>query len=179
MWLLTRGEQRYVLHGSHAAINDHAAASLALDKAYTALALARFGLKVPESARCLAPGKVLDHLGNDPFPQLRGLEPALMWLARRWVGVNNLILSSLHRTEWVIRGVDLLEPRSWYLVSSNHQSWADILALQRAFHRKIPFLKFFIKQELVWFPFLGIAWWALDMPFMKRYSARYLARKKE
>lgn len=77
LWLLTRGEDRYVLHGSHAAINDHAAASLALDKAYTGMALARFGFRVPKDARCLAPGKVLDHLGNDPFPELRGLEPAL------------------------------------------------------------------------------------------------------
>ena len=75
--MLERGERRYILHGSHAAINDHAAAALALDKAYTAMALARFGLSVPKSARCLAPGRVLDALGRDPFPQLRGLAPAL------------------------------------------------------------------------------------------------------
>jgi hypothetical protein len=52
----------------------------------------------------------------------------------------------------------------------------DILVLQGVLNRRIPFLKFFIKQQLVWFPILGIAWWAMDMPFMKRYSAAYLAR---
>jgi 1-acyl-sn-glycerol-3-phosphate acyltransferase len=47
------------------------------------------------------------------------------------------------------------------------------------FNRRIPFLKFFIKQQLIWFPVLGIAWWAMDMPFMKRYSKSYLAKHPE
>jgi 1-acyl-sn-glycerol-3-phosphate acyltransferase len=33
---------------------------------------------------------------------------------------------------------------------------------------RIPFLKFFLKQELIWVPVIGLAWWALDFPFMKR-----------
>jgi 1-acyl-sn-glycerol-3-phosphate acyltransferase len=53
-------------------------------------------------------------------------------------------------------------------VSSNHQSWVDILVLQRVFHGRIPFLKFFLKRELMWVPVIGLAWWALDFPFMKR-----------
>jgi 1-acyl-sn-glycerol-3-phosphate acyltransferase len=109
----------------------------------------------------------------------RALEPTLMWLAQRWVGVNNVIMSSLHRTEWVIEGVENLNRRGWYLVSSNHQSWADVLALQRAFHRRIPFLKFFVKQQLIWVPILGLAWWALDLPFMKRYSKAFLVQHPE
>jgi 1-acyl-sn-glycerol-3-phosphate acyltransferase len=40
--------------------------------------------------------------------------------------------------------------------------------LQRIFHGRIPFLKFFLKQELIWVPVIGLAWWALDFPFMKR-----------
>ena len=66
------------------------------------------------------------------------------------------------------QGVESLHPRGWYLVSSNHQSWVDILVLQRIFHGHIPFLKFFLKQELIWVPVIGLAWWALDFPFMKR-----------
>jgi 1-acyl-sn-glycerol-3-phosphate acyltransferase len=61
----------------------------------------------------------------------------------------------------------------------NHQSWVDILVLQTVFNRRVPFLKFFIKQQLIWVPFLGIAWWALDMPFMKRYTREYLERHPE
>jgi 1-acyl-sn-glycerol-3-phosphate acyltransferase len=60
------------------------------------------------------------------------------------------------------------------LVTSNHQSWVDILVLQRIFNHKIPFLKFFLKKELIWVPFIGIAWWALDFPFMRRYSRAFL-----
>ena len=115
-----------------------------------------------------------------PMPRWRrALERVLMWIAQRWVGVNNLILSSIQRTEWIIEGVETLERHDWYLVSSNHQSWADVLALQRAFHERIPFLKFFIKRELIWVPILGLAWWALDLPFMKRYSKEFLERHPE
>jgi 1-acyl-sn-glycerol-3-phosphate acyltransferase len=47
------------------------------------------------------------------------------------------------------------------------------------FNRRIPFLKFFIKQQLKWVPVLGLAWWALDMPFMRRHSAAYLEKHPE
>lgn len=115
-----------------------------------------------------------------PIPSWRRrLEPVLMWLAQRWVGVNNMILASVQPTEWVIEGVEGLQRDSWYLVVSNHQSWADVMVLQKAFHQRIPFLKFFVKQELIWVPILGLAWWALDMPFMKRYSKEFLARHPE
>ena len=60
---------------------------------------------------------------------------------------------------------------SWYLVLSNHRSWVDILVLQSVFRGRIPFLKFFLKQQLIWVPLLGLAWWALDFPFMRRHSA--------
>ncbi|PRQ09732.1 ATP-grasp domain-containing protein [Enhygromyxa salina] len=77
LWLLERGEESRVLHGAHTRINDHAAAALALDKSHTAMVLHHFGLRVPESARCLAPGVILDALGGDPFPGQRGLTQAL------------------------------------------------------------------------------------------------------
>lgn len=40
--------------------------------------------------------------------------------------------------------------------------------IAKAFNSRIPFLKFFIKKELLYVPLLGIAWWALDYPFMRR-----------
>ncbi|MEF9996424.1 MAG: acyltransferase, partial [Burkholderiaceae bacterium] len=66
------------------------------------------------------------------------------------------------------QGLDELNQRGWYLVSVNHQSWVDILVLQKVFQHRIPFLKFFLKQELIWVPVIGLAWWALDFPFMRR-----------
>jgi 1-acyl-sn-glycerol-3-phosphate acyltransferase len=101
----------------------------------------------------------------------------LNWIASRWIAVNNLNLKLMNTIRWDIRGLEALRAGNWYLVVSNHQSWVDILILQRIFHRRIPFLKFFIKQELIWMPVLGLAWWALDFPFVKRYSRSVLERK--
>lgn len=96
--------------------------------------------------------------------------------ASAWISVNNLIQRMTSNTKWHVEGLEDLTVKDWYLVISNHQSWVDILVLQRIFNRKIPFLKFFLKKELIWVPFLGIAWWALDFPFMRRYSKSFLAK---
>ena len=100
----------------------------------------------------------------------------LMSFGDAWVSVNATIFSLANDTTWDIRGADDLRSDQWYLVVANHQTWVDIVVLQTVFSRRIPFLKFFIKHQLFWFPFLGVAFWALDMPFMKRYSKSYLAR---
>lgn len=101
-------------------------------------------------------------------------------VAQAWVDCNTLIFRMTQKTQWDIQGLSAALKRSgWYLVISNHRSWADILVLQSVFNRKIPFPKFFIKKELMWFPLLGPIWWALDYPFMKRYSREYLRRNPE
>lgn len=101
----------------------------------------------------------------------------LHWVAENWIWVNNLNQSLLGGTRWNIGGMEALKRSGWYLVLANHQSWVDILVLQRIFNRKIPLLKFFIKKELFWFPVLGQAWWALDFPFIKRYSKSHFEKK--
>lgn len=93
---------------------------------------------------------------------------ALTALASRWVAFNDFIMATVGHTRWDIKGTADLNRRGWYLVSSNHQTWSDILVLQKVFHGRIPFLKFFLKAELIWVPVIGIAWWALDFPFLKR-----------
>lgn len=97
-------------------------------------------------------------------------------IATCWIAVNNLNQKLFNGIHWDIQGLENLDPKGWYMVVANHQSWVDILVLQNIFHRKIPFLKFFLKKELFWFPVLGQAWWALDFPFMKRYSRRFLLK---
>ena len=99
-------------------------------------------------------------------------------IAENWIWVNNLNQRLVvGNTRWEVQGMAVLKRSEWYLVLANHQSWVDILVLQRIFHRKIPFLKFFIKKELLWFPVLGQAWWAMDFPFVKRYTKSYLHKK--
>ena len=103
----------------------------------------------------------------------------VMWVAETWAEIDKLIFATLTPTVWDIRGGEGLRRDRSYLVVSNHQSWVDIPALVQAFNRKTPYFKFFLKQELIWVPLLGLAFWALDYPFMKRYSKAYLARHPE
>ena len=98
-------------------------------------------------------------------------------IAENWIWVNNQNQKLFGNTRWDVQGMETLERSEWYLVLANHQSWVDIVVLQKIFHRKIPFLKFFIKKELLWLPVLGQAWWAMDFPFVKRYTKSHLQKK--
>ena len=101
---------------------------------------------------------------------------ALIFIATLWISINSFIINLFNKIDFDVRGLDQLEKKQWYLVLSNHQSWVDILVLQKVLNRKIPMLKFFLKKELIWVPFLGLAWWALDFPFMKRYSKKFIEK---
>ncbi|MFY9459190.1 acyltransferase [uncultured Aquabacterium sp.] len=104
-----------------------------------------------------------------PFQAVRRVtDVVLNGLASFWIAVNGVWMAAVGHTRWQVSGMEGFSPRGWYLVSSNHQSWVDILVLQKVFRGRIPFLKFFIKQELIYVPVIGLAWWALDFPFMKR-----------
>jgi 1-acyl-sn-glycerol-3-phosphate acyltransferase len=109
----------------------------------------------------------------------RATSRALTALAEGWISTNGAIFSLTRALQIDARIDARLGIDAWYLVVSNHRSWVDILVLQSLFNRRIPFLKFFLKRELLWVPLLGLAWWALDMPFMRRYSAAYLERHPE
>lgn len=85
-----------------------------------------------------------------------------------WISFNNGTLGLANPVRWDVDGVAGLDRNQWYMVIANHRSWVDILVLQKIFNGKIPFLKFFLKKELFWVPFLGLAWWALDYPFLAR-----------
>jgi 1-acyl-sn-glycerol-3-phosphate acyltransferase len=106
-----------------------------------------------------------------PFQAIRnGLSIFLIKIAESWVAFNSWLIDIVTPTKFIVTGVETLKYEGWYLVISNHQSWVDIPILQKLFNRRIPFLKFFLKGELIWVPFLGLAWWALDFPFMQRYT---------
>lgn len=96
--------------------------------------------------------------------------------ASNWISVNGITQRLIGNPTIKVNDVEGLSLNKWYMVISNHQSWVDILVLQRVLNGKIPFLKFFLKKELIWVPFLGLAWWALDFPFMKRYSKKFLQK---
>ncbi|MFZ5563537.1 MAG: acyltransferase [Thermodesulfobacteriota bacterium] len=112
-----------------------------------------------------------------PVPWFRRVcNRLLIAVSFSWIFCNNMNQNIFTRTPVIASGLEGLDREGWYLVVSNHQSWVDILVLQRVFYHQIPFLKFFLKKELIWVPILGLAWWALDFPFMKRYSGAFLKK---
>lgn len=109
----------------------------------------------------------------------RGCNRVLIAIAESWIGVNTAMIRSLTHTRIVLHSDVSLSYTGHYLVLANHQSWVDIPVLQAVFNRQIPFIRFFLKSQLIWVPLLGLAWWALDFPFMKRYSREKLAKHPE
>ena len=113
-----------------------------------------------------------------PFRSARMLfDTILNFLSYSWIYCINAFIGLMKHVEYDVEGLEQLKRDEWYLVISNHQTMVDIFVLQKIFHGRIPFLKYFLKQELIWVPILGLAWWALDYPFMKRYSAEFLKKK--
>ena len=67
---------------------------------------------------------------------------ALMGIAALWMDINTFWLDTVNPVRWDVAGIEGLDPQGWFLVASNHQTWVDILVLQRVFNRRIPMLKF-------------------------------------
>ncbi|CAG9185105.1 putative acyltransferase YihG [Cupriavidus laharis] len=115
-----------------------------------------------------------------PMPgACRRIDPILNGIARAWITCNGAWFGTIQRHAWDIDGIAGLKRSDWYLVNCNHQSWVDIFVLQRALNGRVPLLKFFLKQQLLYVPFIGLAWWALDFPFMKRHTRAQLRRKPD
>jgi 1-acyl-sn-glycerol-3-phosphate acyltransferase len=110
-----------------------------------------------------------------PLPFLRHpFDVILLWFSENWIACNSLWMRLTQKNHWDVQGLADLNYQGWYLVSSNHQSWVDIFVMQHLLNRRIPLMKFFIKSQLLWVPIMGLAWWALDFPFLHRHSAEYL-----
>lgn len=101
-------------------------------------------------------------------------------MGSHWVGGNDRIFDAMLPTQWQIEGIgDDVKRDGHYLIVANHVSWVDIFALQRAFRGRTAFIRFFLKRQLFWVPIVGQACWALEFPFMRRYTPEYLARHPE
>ncbi|KIS45747.1 acyltransferase [Kosakonia radicincitans] len=115
-----------------------------------------------------------------PVPVLwRAISAFCNFMMYCWcVGLSWLLHLNPH-LKWDVEGLEGLNKKNWYLLICNHHSWADIVVLCVLFRKHIPMNKYFLKQQLAWVPFIGLACWALDMPFMRRYSRSYLLRHPE
>ena len=116
-------------------------------------------------------------------PVTRLCDRMLMGLAASWIDVNSWMMDHLTQTQvevvgWPDEGLETLA-QGHYLLIANHQSWVDIPVLQKVFNRRLPMLRFFLKSQLIWVPILGLAWWALEFPFMKRYTRAQIEKNPE
>ena len=115
-----------------------------------------------------------------PFERVaRVLNPLINGVASAWVRCNSLGMRAVNGIDWQAQGAQALQYNDWYLVNCNHQTWVDIFVLQHVLHGRVPLLKFFLKQQLIYVPVIGLAWWALDFPFMKRHSRAALRKNPD
>ena len=116
--------------------------------------------------RVLTRGRARVAIGSAAFRMVDGWVVCARWMAAR-LGVARIDVD--------IADGAALRRDGWYLVVSNHQSWADILVLVFALNGRIPQFKFFTKRELLWVPFIGVALWLLGFPMVRRYGRERLA----
>lgn len=115
-----------------------------------------------------------------PFEAVaRLLNPWINGIASAWTSCNSWGMRVVTGVDWRAEGVESLNYDDWYMVNCNHQTWVDIFVLQHVLNRRIPLLKFFLKQQLIYVPVIGLAWWALDFPFMKRHSRAALRKNPD
>jgi len=107
------------------------------------------------------------------------LDHGLMAIAASWIDFNSWMMDHLTDTRIVVSDLPDPDLDGQMLVVCNHQSWVDIPVLQKLFNRRLPLLRFFLKSQLIWVPLLGLAWWALDFPFMKRHTRAQIKRRPE
>lgn len=146
-------------------------------------------IKAPFSAFLFILNSVVACLLIYPFALIKIIFPikpiqsfcsrAMIRIGEIWISGNDLNMAFTQNIQWDIQGTEGLSRDKSYFVTANHQSWTDIVILQHVLNRKIPFIRFFLKYELIYVPLLGWAWWALDFPFMKRYSKKYLQSHPE
>ncbi|CAM3580262.1 1-acyl-sn-glycerol-3-phosphate acyltransferase [Halomonas sp. FME1] len=103
---------------------------------------------------------------------LRGLNA----VALNWIGCNLWWMRHWLQPDVNFSIPDHLSPQQSWLVISNHRSWTDIFMLFMALHRRIPMPRFFLKRQLIWIPIVGLAFWALEFPFMRRFSREQIAK---
>ena len=98
-----------------------------------------------------------------------------------WTGFNRQLIRALRISELDVRWPedDTVSPDLWYLVICNHQTWTDILVLQTVLWGRVPQVKFFTKQELIWIPAIGLGMFALGFPYVKRATKEQIKKRPE
>lgn len=106
----------------------------------------------------------------------RTVQEGINRVALNWIGVNLWWMRGWLKPQLNATLPDNLRTDQWWLVISNHRSWTDIFMLLLVLHRRIPMPRFFVKRQLLWIPVVGLAFWALEFPIMRRITREQVAR---
>ena len=106
---------------------------------------------------------------------IRAANKCMRW----WLFRIRKIMKITNNAEWNCEIPLSAEFSDSYILISNHISWLDTLVLAAVFADLRPVPKFFLKHSLLYVPFVGLACWGLDMPFLRRYSRTYLLKHPE
>ncbi len=98
-------------------------------------------------------------------------------LTNRWLSFNSwLIDHQLPEIDWQLTIPSGLSLDKQYLLICNHQTWVDTTVMQYVGLPRMPLTRFFTKWELIFIPFLGLAFKILGFPMMKRHSKEAIAQ---
>ena len=107
----------------------------------------------------------------------RKIDEMAIGLTNSWLGVNNWLIDHvLPDINWQITLPTELNLDGRYLLMCNHQSWVDTTIMQYVGLTRMPLTRFFTKWELIFIPFLGLAFKILGFPMMKRHSKQAIAK---
>ena len=87
-----------------------------------------------------------------------------------------VIMNFFHNNKMEVIYEDTFDRNDWCLGLANHQSWADILLILSASNYTMPNIRFFMKKELSWIPFIYLANKNLNMPFVNRHSKKQIIK---
>ena len=104
------------------------------------------------------------------------VEKLNFYLYRAWGFNNRMIIALTNNVKWHITGDEVPVTNKSCIVMSNHISWLDILFIGCVYKGHIPTTKFFLKHSLIYIPFVGLACYALGMPFLRRYPKEKLLK---
>ena len=112
-------------------------------------------------------------------PWQRAMTRILVVAVTFWAWSITRCMGLSRQPVWDVEWPEGLSREGKYLLISNHSSWLDIPVLLRLFIGRIPFPRPFIKQQLIWLPIIGFSAWAIDCPFMRRYTREELEQHPE
>lgn len=107
----------------------------------------------------------------------RKIDEMAISLTNSWLGVNSWLIDHvLPEIEWQVTLPVHLKYSGRYLLTCNHQSWVDTTVMQYVGLPRMPLTRFFTKWELIFIPFLGLAFKILGFPMMKRHSKEAITK---